>query len=691
VWALNTDPCADSVKYTLRTTIGAIQRPPGAPSGAPAEFDVSVDEVNLMSVPALGNAGVTLPFSVGTVSQKFVLVFRPSAAGDFQAPLTLDALDSGMNVVQSLQTTLKGTGFEVTDKVAIDLVLDVSGSMSDVVTTVGTTNVTKLQHLQDAVNLFLGMVIPNEGDHVGITTFSAQANSPVQVQPFTQNSSTALTAATAALAVQSSTSVGAGLRRGRDDLNAAQSGLALTRQRMIVMSDGIENTAPRIEQVITVDKQPLPMVHAIGFGKPADLDDMKLKSMAGRTPFTNVNNPPTMNPATWPTPHGEYRADGDPLELRKLFLFALTDSSRLQTVSDPAGVVTSVNPFVLPAKITNCDFRIFFAVSWENPNDRIELEVVAPDGTVFRNTTLSPAICGRSGQNSMSAWLQLDMVPIDGGGTIGPRQAGTWMLRAVGVQLATGNARCTGIVLVESSLVLDVNHRKASATAPVSLSLTVNDHGVALPSASVTITVTQDGSRTPPQSTILSRLRKAVGRIDGPLNLVDSVIAALTKSTVKTSNQTVAISNGNANVSIPMSAPGRYQVEIKVTGQACGGEFQRFYQFTEAVPPPTGTGTTVTATTPSGGGITVVTVVPKSTTGERIGLGQSAGIVPTVVGGVASPVADRLDGSYIFMVEWSAKFRGKRDLQVHVNGKRVRVPSLGGATGRSKKRVKLRG
>jgi hypothetical protein len=676
-WISNADPCPASVPFTVRATIGLITRPAGAPPTARPEFDLSTDEVTLAGLAAAGPTGVMLPGPIGAASVSFVLVFWPSAVGDFSAQLTLNSFDSAMNPVGTLVTTLTGTGFEVTDKVAIDLVLDVSGSMNDVVTNVAGTTVTKLQHLQDAVNLFLGMLVPGEGDQAGMITFSPTATTLVHGQPFTTTSSADLTNATTALAAQTSTSIGAGLRQGRDDLNGPAPTVPFVQQRMIVMSDGNENTIPWIEDVITGDKKPLPMTHSIGFGKPADLDDQKLKSMAGRTPFTSVNNPPTADPSTWPTPHGEYRADGDPLELRKLFLFALTDSSRLQTVSDPPGVVTTAQPFLLTAQITNCDYRLFFVVSWESPNDVITLEVVAPDGTVFRNTTLSLANCGRAGKNEMSAWLQLDMLPIDGGGIIGPQQAGKWTLRAVGTQLATGSARCAGVVLVESSLVLDVSHRRTSSTSPVSLNLSLTDDGVAVPSANATITVTPVGVKAPPTSVVLAKLRKAIGRIDSPLNLVDGIISSLTKTTTqKPGTQTVRIVNGAATAVIPLGSPGRYQVAISVTGQACGGTFQRFYQFTESVSPPTGSSTKVTVTPGGNRGGVVVTVVPKTTQGETLGLGHSAGIVPTVSGGSASPVLDRLDGSYLFVIQWDPNSRSKPGLQLHIYGKAVRVPKL---------------
>jgi hypothetical protein len=282
------------------------------------------------------------------------------------------------------------------------------------------------------------------------------------------------------------------------------------------------------------------------------------------------------------------------------------------------------------------------------------------------------------------------MLPIDGGGIIGPQQAGQWTLRGVGVQLATGTARCTGVVMVESSLVLDVAHRRTSPTSPLSLTLSVTDAGVAIPSAMATVNITQIGAKAPPRFLTLSKLKTAIGRADGPPNLVDGVIASLTKTVKKSRTQVLPISNGTAAVTIPLGPPARYQVEIEVTGQACGGVFQRYYQFTESVPPPVGSGTTVTVTPGGSSGAVVVTVVPKTTQREALGFGHSAGIVPTVSGGTTSPVVDRLDGSYIFNVQWIAKSRAKPSLLLHVYGKAVRVPKLKKATSRPKKTSRRR-
>jgi hypothetical protein len=202
------------------------------------------------------------------------------------------------------------------------VVFDQSGSMGNSAPPIGRT---KLQEAQDASALFVQLVREGAGDRLGLVTFSSTATTPqapvaaaiaklalVGPAPFT-------TGLVGGITIGGSTSIGKGLQVAL----AAYGGGSTNDRAMLLMTDGLQNTAPFINDVEgTLGATKL---NVVGFGSDADIDGPLLNRVA------HDHN-------------GHFTRALDGLALRKFFGLAFGNIFESGAISDPEFVLGAGKP-----------------------------------------------------------------------------------------------------------------------------------------------------------------------------------------------------------------------------------------------------------------------------------------------------------------------------------------------------------
>ena len=252
------------------------------------------------------------------------------------------------------------------------LVFDRSGSMSE---PTGVPGKRKVDLAIEAAQLYISLIKDN--DRIGLSRFNNVANDPGDivlnmelVGPPGSGRANALAALTAAnLNPAGNTSIGGGILLGSKVLDGAAS----NSRALIVLTDGIQNTAPDIPAAsATVSaKMPRQRVFAIGLGLN-QLED-KLVQIASVT-------------------NGVAQITGDLVGykeflLHKLYVQILSDVSDEAFVKDPLGIVMPGDKRSTPIDIGEidvaADFIIVFRPTPAYPK-YINIWLEAPDGTIVR-------------------------------------------------------------------------------------------------------------------------------------------------------------------------------------------------------------------------------------------------------------------------------------------------------------------
>ena len=192
------------------------------------------------------------------------------------------------------------------------IVFDKSGSMGSPAPPVGRT---KLKEAQDAAALFTQLVREGAGDRLGLVTFSSTATLAVAegpaattkpmltgVPPFT-------TGKIGAIAVGGSTSIGEGVGIGLLAMGSSTNDRA-----MLLLTDGMQNTAPMIEEI--EPSLGATKLNVIGFGSDADIDGPLLSRLAREH-------------------HGQFTRAIDGMALRKFFGLAFGNIFEAGALGDP--------------------------------------------------------------------------------------------------------------------------------------------------------------------------------------------------------------------------------------------------------------------------------------------------------------------------------------------------------------------
>jgi hypothetical protein len=374
----------------------------------PAEsLTLTTPSIAFTNIPeGLGGIGVTtfraIVFDVVTCSQRTFRILPGGPTGGFGTPLgtmtSVTAADA--NPVAHARLWLSYTSTHAGDisngtvtvhcdetgqdfvinitantvarpKSAVAMVLDHSGSMSEDAGD-GTTKVAKLR---EAANIFINAML--QGDGLGLVRFddTSQILMPVtDVGP-------AMTGAGRMAAIghingpeidpAGSTSIGAGVLNGKQTLDDAQAAASpyYGVTAMVVLTDGMENTAPFLADVggsITAN------TFAIGLGLPQNI------SVAALNTLTQGHNGYLLITGTL-TPDQSAR-------LNKYFLQALAGVTNANVVLDPHGVLTAGAEHRIPFRVAETDMGLDVFLLCPAPG-AVDFRLQTPDGSEITPAT----------------------------------------------------------------------------------------------------------------------------------------------------------------------------------------------------------------------------------------------------------------------------------------------------------------
>ena len=243
------------------------------------------------------------------------------------------------------------------------VVMDRSGSMASPGT--AGSGRTKIVEARDAAAEFVRLVRSLAGDRIGVVSFSTTANLDrgllavdnatvqqlVGPAPYTSGIIGSITPT-------SLTSIGAGLETATNAM--PQSG---NRRAILLLTDGLENTAPWIDDVEGMLKDEA--VFVIGYGSDADLDGPRMTRLARdhRGIFLRANSG---------------------LALRKYFGLCFGNIFQAGLLKDPEFVLPAGQSIDQPMTFEVCDeTEITVVVGWEAAGQDLVVELIAPDGTTF--------------------------------------------------------------------------------------------------------------------------------------------------------------------------------------------------------------------------------------------------------------------------------------------------------------------
>ncbi len=253
------------------------------------------------------------------------------------------------------------------------IVFDKSGSMGDTAPPSGRT---KLQEAQDAAALFVQLVREGAGDRLGLVTFSSAANTDrtpiasatakpqlVGPAPFTSG-------LIGGIGTGGSTSIGRGLEFARDAYGAGSNDRAI-----LLMTDGLQNTSPMVEDV--EGSLGSIKVNVVGFGSDADIDGPLLNRVAHDH-------------------QGHFTRAIDGLSLRKFFGLAFGNIFEAGAIGDPEFVLPASKVESAPHRFDVCgEERITIIIGWDDLATPLQARIRTPSGKLI-NEKLAKEVRGRS-------------------------------------------------------------------------------------------------------------------------------------------------------------------------------------------------------------------------------------------------------------------------------------------------------
>lgn len=253
------------------------------------------------------------------------------------------------------------------------IVFDHSGSMASLAPPAGRT---KLVEAQDAASLFVQLVREGQGDRIGLVGFSTLADivhgpalaataKPALVgpPPFT-------TGHIGAISATGATSIGAGIGTA-----LLAMGSTASQRAVLLLTDGLENTAPMVSDVEGSLGNTL--VNVIGLGSDADIDGPLLSRLAR-------------------THGGQFTRAVDGLSLRKFFGLSFGNIFESGAISDPEFVLKANQKQSSSHFFDVCgEERVTLALSWDDIASPLRARIHTPSGKLLSERTIHP-VRGRS-------------------------------------------------------------------------------------------------------------------------------------------------------------------------------------------------------------------------------------------------------------------------------------------------------
>jgi hypothetical protein len=241
----------------------------------------------------------------------------------------------------------------------VAVVFDRSGSMAGSAPPVGRT---KLEEAQDAAALFVQLVRIGKGDRLGLVSFSSSAtiNTPMgsvaAVKPTLIGPAPYTTGQIGAIAAGGSTSIGGGIMAA---LSAIGSGSPNDRA-ILLLTDGLQNTAPMIESV--EGSLMSTKLCVIGFGSDADIDGPLLSRLAREH-------------------GGQFTRAIDGLTLRKFFGLCFGNIFETGALGDPDFILRASQKESDPHQFSVCgEERITLILGWDHPTTPLRAHIKTPSG-----------------------------------------------------------------------------------------------------------------------------------------------------------------------------------------------------------------------------------------------------------------------------------------------------------------------
>jgi hypothetical protein len=369
--------CTRVIKQTLQPFI------------APVTVTLATPTIKFKDIPeGVGGTGVTTYraaiFEVGSCAPLTLQASQPT--GGFELPLggtlivtpaelsegkiwvsytstTTGATANGKMKVHSVETNedftvLIKANTVARPKSAVALVLDHSGSMSEDAGD-GSTKVSKLRQ---SAKTFVDVMLA--GDGLGLVKFDDTAQIVTTVDDVAVNGSTAKTKIDGPdFDPAGDTSIGAGLQKGSEALTNASG--VYTVKAMAVLTDGMENTAPLINDVsglITAN------TFGIGFGTPANVDVGKLEILTGtHKGYLLITGSLTT---------------GQQFRLQKYFVQILAGATNAEIVVDPEGVLFAGAVQKVPFVLAEPDYGADVILLAREPR-AVDFRLEAPSGAVI--------------------------------------------------------------------------------------------------------------------------------------------------------------------------------------------------------------------------------------------------------------------------------------------------------------------
>ena len=249
------------------------------------------------------------------------------------------------------------------------IVFDRSGSMASPAPPI---NRTKLQEAQDAASLFVQLVREGAGDRIGMVTFSSIADIPTSLGPVATKKTELVgpspftTGDVGAITAGGSTSIGAGLGIAL----LAFGGSSTNDRAMLLLTDGLQNTLPMIEEI--EGSLGSTKLNVIGFGSDADLDGPLLSRVAREH-------------------HGQFTRAVDGLGLRKFFGLSFGNIFEAGALGDPEFILRASESESKPHEFSVCgEDQITIILGWDSPATPLTARIRTPSGQLISERKIRP-------------------------------------------------------------------------------------------------------------------------------------------------------------------------------------------------------------------------------------------------------------------------------------------------------------
>lgn len=349
--------------------------------------------------PALGTAVAIPHISSSTAPRgRLWISYTGTNAGDMATGTVrvhCDETDQDFDVPIAANTIARPS-------VAAMLVLDQSGSMDWLAGIDATTK--RIDVLHQAAATFVQLLQRYPGDGVGMVSFDQDAYPGAPVTQYAGGPFDLLAVANAIQALQptGATSIGAGLALGRNTLNPVT---GYDRKALIVFTDGLENTAPYIADVMSSIND---RTFAIGLGTAQQVSTAALSALTNGTGgyllLSGILSP----------------SIDDTFRLAKYFLQILAGVTNNSIVTDPVGYLSPGMTARIPFQLNETDIDATVILLADLPVVRLLVET--PAGDQMDPTTA--AGLGATYEVGRGVNFYRFTLPLALGGT--PAQEGTW-------------------------------------------------------------------------------------------------------------------------------------------------------------------------------------------------------------------------------------------------------------------------